>query len=470
MQTALIADLLAFLLSPIGLVCAAVGLFLVFQARRVPRAGWLLYALCTLAASMGKPGGPYILVVPPLAFPLEQLRDVGRPLSLLLIGLLLLLGLQQARGWRRALLPPPLRYLLAVQAVIILKTLLYGSISFALLTILTLGAVILMLVLGPARRLQTRQDFDRGVWAIAMVGVLFLGAVLYQAWFDLYPMTFLHSRLIGLTANPQMAAGLLSPTIPALLYMAESRAHLRAPRLFWLLALLFVTIALLLTGSRTGLLMALTTLFFFYRARLGQAAQLAVALAIIATLLLAFPPLRAILESFLDPVQTRYTNLENTRQDVWSALWRSFLAYPLLGVPLRGDRLFGYGESSWLGAAASLGLLGFIPLLLFGGSSLRMLWQLHRLGQTQTAPALPTRAIIAGIAAIFVGSVFEAFLLGNLSSSLLLLFIYLTLGHYLQEAQARVVPLTPAAAVPPRHRRRRVLPPSRVASPHPIQP
>ncbi|NEO94739.1 MAG: O-antigen ligase family protein [Moorea sp. SIO3G5] len=427
-------DLIA---SPIALACIPLVLFVLSTAKRSPRVAWLLFTLCCFAASLAKFRDQFILEPPALVFPLQQLREIGRPLSIMLLGLLLVLGMQTKKGWRRQLMPPALHYLIVVQGVIFFKTLAYGSIGFAFLAALTFGAVILMLKLAPCSWLQDEASFQLAVWSVAMVGVIFVIANGYQGAVNIYAITFIHGRLLGTTGNPQHAAVLLSSTVPCLMFLFENHQRFDWHKGIWLASLVFVAIALFMTGSRTGALMTVVTIVLFYRTkgvalvRFGLLA--AIALVIIVPLL---GQDGILFGADVTSVGDRFSSSDNTRAHVWSAMWRGFSNNPFFGAPLRGDRL-GYGENSWLAAGATLGLMGFIPMVMFGIECLKMIVKLMGLSKRQPAYFLHCSTVIAGLASLLVGSFFEAFLLGNLSFSLLVTLIYLCLGQYLLEVEQR---------------------------------
>jgi hypothetical protein len=422
-------QLLELIASPYGLIGIGLGLVIILQAspsRR--RLHWFLLALCGFSASLSKFSDEFIKEPPPLIFPLQQLREAGRPLTIVFLGLLLLLAFKTRKGWRHHITPKPIFYLVLVQVIISLKTLAYGSLTFALLSALTFGSLILMVILGPSRWLQDDRNFQLGVWSVAMVGVIFAIANSYQAAIDLHPITFVHGWFLGTTGNPQHAATLLTATIPCFLFLLTKPEQPAWAKWFWALSLGVITLGLIMTASRTGVLMAIASLLIFYRHRKRLLLRLGLILGL--PLVITF--------SFLDQgnsgllLPNKLSSLDNTREIVWQALWQQFLNNPIAGGPLLGDRL-GYGESSWLSAGATLGLLGLVPLVMFGIECLRMIQQLNHLSTKNPGYYFPCSTIIAGLASLLVGSFAEAYLLGTITFSLLVLLIYLVLGNYLLE-------------------------------------
>lgn len=441
MSTGFLDKLIDLLMSPLGLAGVGLGVFIVSKARRSRPLAWLLIGLCAFAASLAKFKDEFISEPPPLVFPLQQLREVGRPLSILFLVLLIILALQSQNGWRHRLLPLPIAFLSLVQITILLKSLQYGNIGFALLAALTFGGMIWMMIAGPSRWLQDHQNFIWAVRAIAISGIIFLITNLYQYIIDSSAVTFVHGRFLGTTGNPQHAAVLLACSIPCFMFMIEFSKEWNWIKLSWIAGLGATLFFLFLTGSRTGALMGVFSVLFFYRQKGSSWVRFGLILLALATML-SFLGGETFLSSFVDlSVLNRFSSTESNRDLVWQAQLNSFSNYPLLGAPSVGERL-GFGENSWLAAAASLGLVGLVPMFLFGISCLRQIWQLHKLSQRRPGYFLPCSTVIAGLASLMVGSFFEGYLLGNITFPLIVLLVYLILGQYLLEvdrAQRRPV-------------------------------
>lgn len=427
-----ISQLIALVTSPYGLIGGFIVLFAISKAKQSRPVAWFLLTLLGFCASLGKFVDEWNPEPPALVFPLQQLRDAGRPLSVVLLLALLYLAVSQNSTWRSRLLAKPLILLCVVQALIAFKLLLYGSAAFAVLAAGLFLGIIQMVRLGPSRWLSDETNFRLGVQSIAGVGMIFVLVNAYQAAINIYPLTFIQGRLSGTTGNAQHAAVLLSTTMPAILFWFELTQQ-KFMKVVLLLSLAMVSVALLMTGSRTGIIMGLSSFFLFY-ARDGKAlfrfGIIALVAAILA-MLFAGESIDAFFANQSDVVG-RLASTENTREQVWGAMWRQFNNNILFGAPLRGDRI-GFGESSWLATAANLGLMGLIPLLCFGWFSIKMIIDLYRISKFYPAKNLHCSVVIAGLSCLLVGSFSEAFLLGNLTFALIALLIYLSLGQYLIE-------------------------------------
>ncbi|MEL6453211.1 MAG: O-antigen ligase family protein [Cyanobacteria bacterium J06623_5] len=434
MNSSYVTQLFDLVLSPTGFIGIMVGLLIVVQALRIQPLAWVLFSLCCFCASLAKFRNQFILEPPPLVFPLQQLREFGRPITIILLGMLLILTLAKRTSWRKQVLASPIKYLIVVQLVIFLKTLSGGSLLFAAFSSAVFALVTYVVIAGPAKWVNNDQSFQYAIGSIALVGLVFLGVNGYQAVIDIYPITFSHGRLNGTTGNAQHAAVLLATTIPCFLFWIETQRRFNL-KLFGIVSVCLIGLALAMTGSRTGMCMAITTILFFYRNKGKSFINTAILLGIVSVIIVMFLGKDgAILGADQTAVSARLLSTEHTRQLVWKAMWRAFSDNLVFGMPLVKNRL-GYGESSWLAAGASLGLVGFIPLLLFGVECLRSIWRLGKLAILRPRYSNHCDTIIAGVSCLLVGSFFEPFLLGNLSFALFALLTYLSLGQYLLEVQ-----------------------------------
>ncbi|MEA5583331.1 O-antigen ligase family protein [Nodularia harveyana UHCC-0300] len=427
-------QLVSVIASPLGLMLMLGGLFVVSQAnQKRPRLGWLLVSVFGFAASLGKFANEFITEPPALVFPLQQIRELGRPLSIVLLGLLIVIAFNTKNTWRKKFIPQPIIYIILVQCAIFFKILVYGDLGFAFLSAATFGGLVLMVIFGPSRWLQNDHNFQLGVWAIAMVGVIFGIANIYQASRDLYAITFVHGWFLGTSGNPHHTAVLITATIPCFLLLFFQQKNLWIKGI-WAGFLGLAILGLLMTASRTGTIMAVVSVLIFFRYRGGKFLQIALIVGVVAAFLL--PDLSSTSAGTSDLLSNTWSKWDgtdtSTRSYIWSGYWNLFLKYPLFGAPFQGDRLR-FGESSWLGVFGSLGLVGALPMFMFAWSSLKMIFKLDKLSKMRPDYYLKCSAVMAGLLSLLVGGISEAYLLGNLTFSILAVFLYLILGNYLLE-------------------------------------
>lgn len=420
--------------NPVVMVLGLIGAYFVLTTKPAQRRWhWLLFALCVYASSLSEFRDQFVEDAPDLAFPLEQIRALGRPLTAVLVLMLLGIALRTKKGWRHKDMTKPLQLLVCIQAVLLLKISLEGSIVFAAASLVLYGAVITMLVRGPGRWLQEDRDFQWCIQAMVLVGGIFIATALYQASIDLAPMTFVHGLFMGTSGNPQHAGTLLATMVPCLFFLLFNPDQKLWQRGAWLTLLAAILYALVLTGSRTAVLSVVVATAVFFGQRLQRLQTLVLVGLVGAAFVFATTDASFAVSAFDTVIPGKLASLENTRAQVWQAQWNSFLTYPLFGSPLSGARL-GYGENSWLAIAASTGIIGLVPAFFFGYQSFRFMAKLRRLGSHNTRYRLHCDTITAGISALLVGSVAEAYLLAILAFPLFALCIYLLLGQYLIEA------------------------------------
>ncbi len=437
MPQSFISRLIDFISTPYGVVGIAVMLLMVFQATRSRQIGWLLFSLLCFASSLSTFRSQYIRTPPALVFPLQQLRAVDRPLSIVLLISIVIVALTVTNTWRREILPKAAKYLIAVQGVIIFKIFLYGSNEFAFLTAATFGSIIFGIKQALGNWMSNDENFNLAARSIAHTGAIFVVLNAYQLIINRSAVIFIQSRFSGTTANPQQAALLLAATIPCVLLMIQTSDRSKSRKTWWIALLLATLYMLVLTGSRTGILMGLVSIMLFYRNNGGAWFRLGITLALIAAIVIPFlqPENLSSSATGIDTsVRDRFTTSSsgNTREGVWGGMWSNFTENPIFGVPLAGDRI-GFGESSWLGVASELGLVGLIPMLLMGWECLMLMWQLYRLGERQSHYFYQSSTVIAGLGSMLIGSFFEAFLLGNLTISMFAFLTYLIMGAYVLE-------------------------------------
>ena len=433
-----INQFVTFFFTPIGLLTTSFSAFVLIQPASIrSRLQWWIITLLGFSASLGKYANEFGVTSPPLAFPLEDIREMGRPLAVLFLITCASLAFRSRRGWRKKLFPKPILYLLLFQAVIVWKTILYGgSLTFAILTLVIYSTIILSISLGVSQWLQNDQDLERAFQAIAFVFVIFATANLYQALIDVDAIRFIHGWFSGTTGNPHHAALLITTSLPCIIFFYNSNQNKLYSNI-WLIILGLCIFGLVITASRTGLISSFVAILILFRRKRKRLIVISIALIILWLLISQFIQPIGDLSTF-SATTDKIAKFQNTRSVVWQALWTSFLQHPFLGTPLQGDRFSGYGESSWLGAAAATGLVGLIPLLMSGFECLKMMWNLDQLSHRYPQNYWKYSVVISGLGGILTGSLAEAYLLGNLTFVLLGFFLYLTLGTYLLEQSQRL--------------------------------
>jgi hypothetical protein len=209
-------------------------------------------------------------------------------------------------------------------------------------------------------------------------------------------------------------------------------------RLFWLIILGMDFFFLLSTGSRTGLVLIVIGVGIMYMDKItfNRMLYLGVFSFVLFVGLYIYDQANIGLQqdfSYADGSESlidtrRLASTENTRSHVWRAQWRGFVNNPIFGTPLWGGRM-GFGENSWLAVAASLGIIGFVPMLIMGGLLLSMCQDLYF--RWKVKRDLKYQVVLATLLCLLAGSILEAYLLATLSFPLFVLLFFTSAGDFL---------------------------------------
>jgi len=345
-------------MSPIGMAFVAMCGALYLYGMQAKLGRWLILGALIFAASLSRFVNEWVTNPPPFSGPIDTLVGAGRPLTFLLLLLSLTMVANKSRGGR---IPAAMVGLVCCHLVIGLKTFMQGSIDFGLLVI-----TIEFLILGLFWRISSswltnETAIEYAILAIFFAAFLFVVVNLVQFSITSSPQFVANGQSNGTTGNPQHAAALMGCAIPASLYVLLGYAQ-KSFRLLALVTLVLVMYFLSLTGSRTGLMLAALSVLLIARRQGGLAILVTSGLAVLGSVF--FLTNDFALEKFLD--------FQDTRSEVWAAMWRQFLSNPILGSQLVTDRL-GFGENSWLAMGAATGLVGLIRLAYLGFSRSRCL-------------------------------------------------------------------------------------------------
>jgi hypothetical protein len=397
---------------------------------------WLLLTLFCFLVSLSKPI-VHGLEPPALVFPLQQLREYGRALSLVAVVALTYATLKTEVQFLNTSTSRPFLYLWIVQGVIFLKNFLFGDYQIALITFVSYTLLIWVMKRGVMVWIY-RDGFEAANLSLLMVGVIFVLLNTYQALSNTAPLTVINGQFSGTTNNPQMAAITLTVLIPCLLFKLESKASSKLGKIFFGMTLLAVLYFVWWTASRTGLVMAVAGIIFFYRFRQGALFRTAAIIGLVAAIILPyFSPTMFSGDSGGLTMLGKLQTAGDTRTPVWIGLLDQFYENPLFGQLLTGDRI-GFGENSWLSVAANTGLIGLLPLLLFTYQCLKLVGKLFRIGRQNPTHLFQCSTLISGIMTVLVGSLFESILVGVLTAPLSALLVFLLLGDYIIDESHRL--------------------------------
>lgn len=424
------SNLFDLIFGPLGLVII-IGLFASVRML-FKNSFFILYLMAALAlfASFSVFVDPFGRATPVLVFPLESLRHNGRTIS---IGLLLLISFYvfyKNTGQHTAKFKDFYfiqRSLLVIQSLIFFKNLIYGSFITASLTISVFLLVYSIYYKGFSYWLYNEKYFKRSVFAFLMAVVVFILMAFYQSLFDPMAMSFIQGRFMGMTGNAQHAAVLLTSGVPLFL-VSIIEVNKRWKKALLIIGLFSTFYYLTLTGSRTGMIMSVVSMLIFLLGYKGKGVKWLITGAIAALIFVSitdFNPFGGVDETLLD----RYGSTENTRAEVIDIQLRQFSQNIVFGAEPRGDRV-GFAENSYLAVAASLGLIGLLPLIFMILGIFKMLLALWKRAKYVTNKHYYF-LVVAGLVSLLVGGLAEAYLLGNLTWPIILLLCYVHWGYYL---------------------------------------
>jgi hypothetical protein len=412
-------NLLRTLERPIGFFALGVILAISLAAASSRSFKWYVLGAMFFASTLSVGGLEWFH--PVLMFPIEQMRQQGRGMTIGLLLALLLASVVAVRGWRTRLAASAAIAYFVFELAFCTRLAIGGQYERAIFGFLVFLMTFGVMVLGVGRWLQDVVDAHRLLRALACGAALLVGVTMVQLLRD--PSQVVYSnRLWGTTANPQHLAVSLALFLGPLSYLVIQRTEEKAWRLFAGAVAGLLVVFLIWTGSRTGVLMALVQFLLLFRLRVGKVILFMTVGGIF--LLLGLQ----LFSNALDSSASRLLSTENTRQEVWQRLQADFFRNPLLGV--MGEELGG-GESSYLSAASQLGLFGLVPLGIAVGLCAMELRRLSRLRRHLGDYVLLADMVTAGLVTLAVGAFFEGYLMATVSVAVFFVYVHLMLLAFL---------------------------------------
>jgi hypothetical protein len=338
--------------------------------------------------------------------PLESIRTYNRFLAVL-GGAGILLAMKSTGAPTSLTVPASVTALLFTHGLILTKNLL-ENVDTLFVALLFVGFVIVVFIywtlLQQAR--NTKELIELYLRFAAVTGGAFLALTFFQFGINRAATSIVGGRFHGITNNPQMFVISIAPFFPVMYYLfAKSKVSL--VRVGCIVAALLSLYWCYLTGSRLALVLIVVGFGVYYQFRIAELFGVVIAASCALLLLSTFD---TNLEFSND---SRVFSTTDTRTAIWRAQWEEFINNPLMGKSFQGSRVT-FGESTWLGAAAGLGIIGLIPMLYLGARTTSLaigLWN-----STGIFADNSQRAMLLSIVAVsMVGTLFEAYLFGVLT-------------------------------------------------------
>jgi len=426
-------SLFKLILSPAGIGAGIIALGFLWYCLKYQKIVYLLMGGCLFCASLARYADEFV-TAPPLFGPLEMLRSMGRPITVGLLLLIFILALSIPKQDDKLKIPSALFGLIIVQYLIMIKTIYYGGMAFSIAYFILFIIIVYTLCKGLGGRIKSWVNFDQVAGSIALAGALFVWINSFQGAVGRDAIVFIQGRFSGTTGNPNHAAVFLATVFPALLYAITKAKKLKI--LFWSVTALLAFYWLLISGSRTGLIMAVMSFLLFFSHKVLYFTVRIIGWGLALSLFFyVFPGLVELGEitevigwdGMAERLNRKSEGGLDTRAEIWQTQFNYFNHYPIFGAPVSGDRII-FGENSWLGIAAQFGWMGLLPMLFFGIGIIYKMTILWKTRIYHTARANELNLCFAGLASLMIGSFNEAYLLGNLSFPIMSLILYLILA------------------------------------------
>lgn len=338
--------------------------------------------------------------------PLETVRIYNRYLAVL-GGAGLLLAMKSSGAPSSLALPYSVNALLFTHGLILTKNLLENA-DTVLVALLFVGFAVVVFIYWTLLQ-QARNSTDLIQLYLkfaAITGASFLAITLFQFSINRAATSIVGGRFHGITSNPQMFVISIAPFFPVMYYLF-AKSKISIVRLGCVLAILVSLYWCYLTGSRLALVLIVVGFGVYYQFRLAELFGVVIVASLTLLLLSTF-------DANLDfSNDSRVFSTTDTRTAIWKAQWQEFLENPLMGKSFNGSRVT-FGESTWLGAAAGLGILGLIPMLFLGARTVSLainLWNSSGIFSDSSQRAM----LLSVVAVSMVGTLFEAYLFGVLT-------------------------------------------------------
>jgi len=432
---------LSFLGTPEGFLAFLMMLAVLAAILVKPQLRWHVLAFVLVSTTFG--GGDESTIdfggVRSLPWPLSFLANNARLITTFSAASLLMASITANRGWRpKAVGFGALCFLALYLWIAFRATFDPTTLGRGILGLVSCTIFFTVLAVGLGRWLQTLDDAYHLLGSIATAGFLFVVANLYLL--ILHPSAGGTGRFSGTTANPQFMGIDCVLLLPTVLFLIERGTLSKFRRIALLATAGFLIIFLLWTGSRTGMLGAVTAVLVLYQWRIHRFLPMAVVVGLAVYMAIwFFPDSLAHLNRFTDPTNSRATS--------YDALWNAFLWSPIIG-----NGHAAHAESMYLSVLAGYGIVGGIPLLALIlhtlSSAISAVRSRHVFGRDGRLVDL----VLANLAIIPVIGLFEETLIGIFNPLSLFFYLNLALLTFLVLAAhhpAEALASTPAALESP---------------------
>jgi hypothetical protein len=338
--------------------------------------------------------------------PLETIRAYNRYFAVI-GGVALLLAMKSSGLGGSFALPSSVGALLFTHGLILTKNLLENAdIVYVALLFIGFATVVYIYWTLLQQSRNSSELIQLYLKFAGLTGAAFLALTLFQFVMNRSATSIIGGRFHGITNNPQMFVISIAPFFPVMYYLfANSKKA--GVRLGCIIAALLSLYWCYSTGSRLALVLIVVGFGVYYQFRIGEL----IGVIAVASLTLAILSTFDAAPTFNN--ESRVFSTTDTRTAIWKNQWEEFINNPLFGKSFQGSRVT-FGESTWLGAAAGLGVAGLIPMIYLGARTAGLainLWNSPRIFSDNSQRAM----LLSVVAVSMVGTIFEAYLFGVLT-------------------------------------------------------
>lgn len=356
-----------------------------------------------------------------LIMPLELIRSNSRAAAVILLISLCVSITKSTKDNRIKFVSFAILSFYLFQNIYLFRLFLSEEYSRSILGSLTCGLVFVGVVWGLGTRIKSQETIELLTKSVCFASFLFIGCNILQLTFGYY-QAVADGRFMGISGNPQLCGFICSLFMLFNCFCLSQLTLINWKKYYYGIQIAILLLLIVWSGSRMAALSAATGLILFYRFKISQ---------IISVCLIGGFFLVLALLAFPDSYEkiSRFTSGIDTRSAVWDTKLQEFYLSPIFGsIGKMVVEQTNASESSYLSTAGLMGISGLIPLAIVLISFFITIYMCFINRYSQHFKSETIDLIISGLFMILVSSIFEGFLLGILSFSILFIYILLTMA------------------------------------------
>ena len=420
-----LSNFLQSLSNPVTLIATTVFIIFAIFIPFVKKGPFILITLIIFVLTFGYLGSRWHDNT--LIMPLELIRSNSRAVAIIFLLSLCVSITKSTKENRVKFVSFSIVSFYLFQNIYLFRLFLNGEYSRSLLGLLTCGLVFVGVVWGLGRRIKSQETIELVAKSVCLASLLFIGCNILQLTFGYY-QSVADGRFMGISGNPQLCGFICSIFILFNCFCLSQLTLINWKKYYYGIQIAILLLLIVWSGSRMAALSATTGLVLFYRFKISQ---------IISVCLIGGFFLILALLAFPDSYEkiSRFTSGIDTRSAVWDNKLQEFYSSPIFGsIGKTFVEQTNASESSYLSTAGLMGISGLIPLAITLISFLITLYVCFINRNSTHFKSETIDLIISGVFMILISSIFEGFLLGILSFSVLFIFILLTIATCINDS------------------------------------